>query len=280
MPFKAKLAPLLPAVGHRGNTSMNQAELLQRLSQIPTSHDWVHKLHHGTPQEQQAARHWFVERYRTAIQRYLLGIAKDTTTGDELFQDFMVRVFEGKLSGFDAQQGKFRHYLKRSLSNLATDCWRKRQPLPLPEEGWQPADPRLSEIAALEEEFDRNLGAEIVRRAMAQLQSEEERQTPKRFLSTVLRCYLDHADLNSDALAAQLTAAVGKAVDGGWVRKRLHFARQQLADLIVDAVWQMLPPPATLEALEEELADLGLLEHCKVRLEEGGAARQGRRSAK
>jgi hypothetical protein len=69
-------------------------------------------------------------------------------------------------------------------------------------------------------------------------------------------------------------------MDGGCVRKLFHYARQQLADLIIDAVWQMLPPSATLEALQEELADLRLLEHCKVRLEEGGAAGQGRPSAK
>jgi hypothetical protein len=39
------------------------------------------------------------------------------------------------------------------------------------------------------------------------------------------------------------------------------------ADLIVDAVWQLLPAPATLEALQKELADLGLLPFCKERLE-------------
>jgi hypothetical protein len=37
--------------------------------------------------------------------------------------------------------------------------------------------------------------------------------------------------------------------------------------LIVEAVWQMLPPPPTLEGLQEELASLGFLEHCKARLE-------------
>jgi RNA polymerase sigma-70 factor (ECF subfamily) len=247
---------------------MNQAELLSRLSQIPTAQEWVNQLHHGSPQQRQSARQWFVERYQTAIRRYLLGITRDDTTAEELFQDFMVRVFEGRLGGFDAQQGKFRHYLKRSLSNLALDYWRRRKDLPLPEEGWQPADPRPSEIAELDAEFDRNLGAEIVRRALDQMGREEGRQVPRRFLATVLRCHLDHPDLGSEALAGQLAAAVGKPVDGGWVRKRLHYARQQLADLIVDAVWQLLPPPATLEALQEELADLGLLPYCKERLEQ------------
>jgi RNA polymerase sigma factor (sigma-70 family) len=254
---------------------MDQVEFLHRLSQIPTLHDWVHRLHRGTPHEQQAARQWFVERYRSAIQRYLQGSVKDPTTADELFQDFMVRVFEGKLSGFDVQHGKFRHYLRRSLSNLATDHWRKRQPLPLPEEGWQPADPRPSDIAALEQEFDRNLGAEIVRRALAQMQREEEQEVPKRFLYTVLRCHLDHPDWNSQAIAESLTVVVGRSVDGGWIRKRLHYARPRLADLIIDAVCEMLPPSATLEELQEELADLGLLVHCQVRLEETRRSGEG-----
>jgi hypothetical protein len=47
-----------------------------------------------------------------------------------------------------------------------------------------------------------------------------------------------------------------------WVRKRLHLARQKLRELLREEVRRTLREP-TDAAVEEELADAGLLAYCR-----------------
>src|SRR5262249_47568732 len=84
-------------------------------------------------------------------------------------------------------------------------------------------------------------------------------------LYTVLRFRTDHCDLNSQQMAEQLSQRLGRPLSAEWVRKWLHRARQVFAELLVDDGARSLPDPSP-EALEEELRELGLLDHCRTAL--------------
>jgi hypothetical protein len=73
-------------------------------------------------------------------------------------------------------------------------------------------------------------------------------------------------------MAEQLSARLGKPVSAAWVRKTLERARHKYADLLLHEVAQTLDNP-TLEALEEELVDVGLLTYCRPALGRYGHSR-------
>jgi RNA polymerase sigma-70 factor (ECF subfamily) len=67
-------------------------------------------------------------------------------------------------------------------------------------------------------------------------------------------------------MAEQLSAVLGKPQTAAGVRQALHRARDKFAELLLYEVRQSLENP-TKDRLEQELADLGLLEYCKPALE-------------
>jgi len=83
---------------------------------------------------------------------------------------------------------------------------------------------------------------------------------------TVLRFRADHPDLRSAEMAERLSAQTGKPFTAAGVRKTLERARDKFADMLLDEIAQALDAP-THERLEEELIELGLLEHCRPALE-------------
>src|SRR5205085_48803 len=85
-------------------------------------------------------------------------------------------------------------------------------------------------------------------------------------LYTVLRFRTDHPEMPSPQMAEELSKELGRAVTAGWVRKRLHLAREKLADLLLQEV-MLTVDVNSLEELAEELLDLGLLNYCRGALE-------------
>jgi RNA polymerase sigma-70 factor (ECF subfamily) len=75
----------------------------------------------------------------------------------------------------------------------------------------------------------------------------------------VLKLHLDNESLTSDELARKLPTRPNSSDPAGWVRKQLARARKRLKQLIRQGVQHSLDQP-TEEALQEELAELGLLE--------------------
>jgi RNA polymerase sigma-70 factor (ECF subfamily) len=67
-------------------------------------------------------------------------------------------------------------------------------------------------------------------------------------------------------MAERLTAQLGRPFTAAGVRQTLHRAREKFGDLLLDDVIHSLGHP-TGEELEEELAELGLLDHCQPALE-------------
>jgi RNA polymerase sigma-70 factor (ECF subfamily) len=68
-----------------------------------------------------------VEQYSGAVYRYLLAILRDQNAADEVFQEFALRLVQGCFHRAAPERGRFRDYLKVSVSRLVTDYYRRRK---------------------------------------------------------------------------------------------------------------------------------------------------------
>jgi len=105
---------------------MKSRELGQRLSLIPTQWSLVYLAHNGTAESASKARRQLLERYGCAISRYLHKLLPDPHAADEVFQQFALRLVQGKLSGANPQHGRFRNFVKGTLFHIVAD-YHKRQ---------------------------------------------------------------------------------------------------------------------------------------------------------
>jgi RNA polymerase sigma-70 factor (ECF subfamily) len=237
-----------------------------RLSHISTLWTLVARAHQDPDSQVQAAQKALLERYGGAVRRYLLGALRDPDAAEDLFQEFAYRFLHGDLKGADSGRGRFRDYVKGVLFHLIADFHRqqKRRPLPLPPEG--PASPE-AEAAALAEadrSFVENWRAELLARAWSGLAAVEQATGQPGY--TVLRFRADHPQMHSPEMAEQLSTILGKPQTAVAVRQALHRARDKFADLLLYEVRQSLENP-TKDRLEQELADLGLLDYCRPALD-------------
>jgi RNA polymerase sigma-70 factor (ECF subfamily) len=246
---------------------MQQQELHQRLSLIPTLWSLVDLAHHGPTEAANSAREQLLERYRGAVCRYLRKLLHDPDAADEVFQEFALQLVHGDLRGANPQRGRFRNFVKGTLFHLVAD-YRKQQrkwPGPLPADG--------AALAAHEEDADsdrlfvESWCDELLARAWAGLaQLEAATGQP---LHAVLRFRADHPELHSPQLAAELTTQLGRPLTAAGVRQILHRAREKFATLLVDEVLHSLANPSA-DQVAEELGELGLLDYCRPALERRG----------
>lgn len=237
---------------------MSQEEVKERLSQLTT--DWgVIKKAHGGGDAARAAQELLILRYGPAIRRYLRRVAGSAEAAEELFQEFGVALVEGKLHKADPDRGRFRDYVKGVLRHLVSryQSRSRKGPQMVGEEAAlgavpapEPADDRLDEA------WRENLLA----RAWAALGE------TNRLAHDVLRFRANNPDLSAQELAERLTAQLGRALTAEAVRQTIHRARKQFALLLVGEVGQSLTEP-TVEAVSDELSELGLLEYCRPALE-------------
>jgi hypothetical protein len=86
----------------------------------------------------------------------------------------------------------------------------------------------------------------------------------------VLRFRLDHPELHSPDLAAQLGAQLGKPLTAASVRVLIHRAREMFAERLFDLVLNSVDGDAlagdSLAAAEQELIELNLLDYCRSAL--------------
>lgn len=230
------------------------------LSSISTLWTVVCQAHAGPPEAVPAAQRELLQRYGRAVHRYLLGALREAEAADELGQEFALRFLRGEFRGASPERGRFRDYVKGVLWHLIADHHRRRGRSPaLPADTLEPADP-TADPAALDRQFRVTWREELMARAWDALAALEER-TGRPF-HTVLRLRADQPGLRSADMAGQLSAGLGKPVGADWVRQTLHRAREKFVELLVHEVVQTLHRP-NVELLEQELAELGLLEHCR-----------------
>jgi RNA polymerase sigma-70 factor (ECF subfamily) len=242
---------------------MDTESLNQRLSQFQTLWTLVRRAHQGAGAG--AAQRQLLDRYGGAIRRYLLGALRDQDAADELFQEFVCRLLGGGMSGADPERGRFRNFVKGVLFHLVADYHkrRQRQPQSLPPEHSEPAvgPPTMSD---LDRDFLTSWRDELLARSWAGLSAIEKESGQPYY--TVLRFRAEHSDLPSAQMAERLGVKLGRKVTAAGVRQTLHRAREKFADLVIDEVVHSLENP-TVEQLEEELIDLGLLIYCQPALQ-------------
>ena len=237
-----------------------------RLSQISTQWTLVFQLHKGEPGEVSAAQEALILRYAGAVHRYLLAALRDPELAADLDQEFALRFLRGDFHRADPASGRFRDFVKRSLRNLMINHLKsaKRRPL---SGGGLPDEPAVS-VETIETNFDVQFSEswrkELMSRAWSALLDLQTR-TGQPYHS-VLRCRVDHPELRSADLAVELSRQLGRELTANNVRQALLRARDKFVAYLLEEVSASLRHPS-LDDIENELIDLGLLEYCRPSLD-------------
>lgn len=242
----------------------------ERLEEISTAWGAVFLAHYGTGDLAKQARSELLERYGAAVRRYLLGAVRNAEAAEELFQEFALRLVRGDFRRADPDRGRFRDFLKAALYHLVVDHQRRqgRQAVPLPAD-CAPMAPAETPVFPADEEFTAIWRGILLARAWEALERlESETGQP---LYSVLRLRTLHLEWQAQQMADELGKQREQSVTAGWVRKRLHFAREKFTHLLLAEVAQTLAQP-TAEEVDQELIQLGLLEYCKPSLGRRGTA--------
>jgi RNA polymerase sigma-70 factor (ECF subfamily) len=250
-------------------------ELASRLSRIDTIWTLLRDAHAGSESAERPAQLALIQRYQNAVYRYLLGAVRNPDVADDLFQEFAVRCLKGAFGRADPQRGRFRDYLKTTLIHLVSDYRQRqaRQMRPL-DTGLEPAG-----FAETPDEADLQFLAgwrdTVLEHAWTALSAAEQQGGPPYY--SVLKFRAEHPEAASADMACRLSEQLHPPqpfTDTG-IRKTLQRARAQFADLVVSEVEQSLSQP-TLDELEQELIDLGLLDYCRSAIaRRRGTAGQG-----
>jgi RNA polymerase sigma-70 factor (ECF subfamily) len=216
------------------------------------------------------AQEELLQRYGGAVRRYLLAALKEEDAADEVFQEFALRFVRGDFCRADKERGRFRSFLKTVVYHLICDYQngkrKKREDLELNPEILDPGQLQAPPPET-EQDFARSWREEVFERAWKSLQQREARTGTPYFTSLRLRSELPK--LRSPELAAEVSKRLSKPTSAASLRQTIHRARTYFAEDLVDQVSQSLVD-ANPEAIQEELADLGLLEYCRTSLEQGG----------
>jgi RNA polymerase sigma-70 factor (ECF subfamily) len=220
----------------------------------------VCRANHGPADDLSAARRQLLERYGGAVKRYLRQLLHDADEADEIFQEFALGLVHGKLRGADPQRGRFRNFVKGTLFHLVGEHRKKLQRWPGPLRAEDATLMPERDLGEAERHFTESWRDDLLARTWAAL-SAFQAAVRKPFYD-VLRFRADHPKLRSPQLAEQLSAQLGRPVTAVGVRQTLHRAREKFAALLLEEVSHSLENP-NAEDVEQELADLGLLEYCQ-----------------
>jgi RNA polymerase sigma-70 factor (ECF subfamily) len=221
----------------------------------------------GTPEEANRAASVLICRYAGAVHRYLLKALGDADAAEELDQEFAVRFLRGDFRHGDPARGRFRDYLKRAVQNLMKDYYRRKRPVASLDSGL--AEPAVEDegLDRLDRQFLASWRDDLLDRAWGALE-DRERTTGQPY-HMILRLRVDHPKLTSEDCAERLSQALGRPYTAGAFRQALQRARREYADYLLDEVGASLDHP-TRQAIEEELAELHLLEYCRPYLKRRG----------
>jgi RNA polymerase sigma factor (sigma-70 family) len=237
---------------------VNEENLDLRLSRISTMWTMHVEAHRDGLAAAQAE---LLRRYRGPAFRYLLACVHDGDTAEDLAQEFALRFLRGDFGKADPQRGRFRDYLRTSLSRLATDHYRQQAKFGVELEA-DPTDRRPPESA--DRDYDEQWRDELLNRAWSAMAKE----TPTEYAALKLR--VDAPDMNSVEMAEILGGQLGRAISSEAVRKAVQRGRQRFAETLLDEVAATLDDPDG-DALEAELSDLGLIRYFRAALERRSA---------
>ncbi len=218
----------------------------------------------GGPEEADAeelAR--FFERYQRPVLSYLRHCVGDENSAADLFQEFALRFVRGDFAGSRPRSGSFRQYLKTALVNLVRDHYSKLAKLPRPGISQPQEIPDENQHA---ESIDRALRDELLGRAWEGLERQQTEGGPPNY--AILRERVERPDLTAAELGVRFAEiGIREATDEVHTRKLVQRAREAFAGQLLDATRQMLGA-SPWNQVEEELAQLGLLQYCERVLKE------------
>jgi DNA-directed RNA polymerase specialized sigma24 family protein len=239
-------------------------ETASRLSEIVTNWPDVFDAGKGGMGARNAQER-LILRYAPAIRRYLLILVGDREGAEELFQEFSALLVAGKFRAAVPERGKFRNYVKTILVHLARRRRRQKchQPLTLDGEQLQAlvGHPEVDESDAT---FNKLWCDNLLGQAFRRLE-ETERVTGTLY-HTALELKIRHPEKRSAELAEQLAEKSQRPMTASAYRRLIMHARVLLSENIVRQVEDSLDRPG-LDAVEEELIDLRLMNVCRKVIE-------------
>ncbi len=195
--------------------------LPRRLSQIKTNWLRLFAMSEAPTDTAEEISRQLLIHYSDAVYQYLLGAVRDVHVADDLAQEFAVRFLRGDFLTANPRRGRFRDFVKRSLSNLVSDHYRllKRE-----RDSLRRIVPRQPTEAQLDGEFDESWKRELLKRSWSQLQDfENSSGTP---YCIVLKLKAEHPDLSTDQLIDRLAEQTGTdRITTGSFRQTPHRAR-------------------------------------------------------
>jgi RNA polymerase sigma-70 factor (ECF subfamily) len=237
------------------------------LSRIQTAWSMVRRAH-GDHTAVHEAQQSLLDRYGGAVRRYALAALRNEDAADEVFQEFALKFVRGDFGKVDPERGRFRAFVKTVVYRLIVDYQRRqkkqRQEGQMHSNVAEPAADERDEPLGDDAAFQASWRDELLARCWQRLAAEESNSGKP--YHTMLMYRVEHPELRSPELAAGLSDRLGKPINAGAVRVLLHRARDAFAEILLDEVVQSLPNES-LEAAEDELIELDLLEYCRPALD-------------
>lgn len=230
----------------------------KHLSQINTNWTQLGLVHDATVDSTvvEEARRELLHRYAASVYQYVRACVRDDATADDLAQEFAVRFLDGRYDTANRDRGRFRDFLKRCLSNLVTDHFRR---VNSEKKHLNNIQAEKSDVMAVKE-FDSHWQRDMLTQAWKAFEVDQTADSPA---YVVLR---HRAEFPEESAAEIANFVAGRLPDhapvtDAWVRQTLHRARKSFAQLLRNEVSATLIDP-TPEAVNEELGALGLLKYC------------------
>lgn len=241
-------------------------EELDRLSQIETLWSVVRSAHQSDEEAAREAQRKLLQQYGNAIQRYLNAKLRDPAAADDVYQDFAVKFVRGDFHKASPEIGRFRTFLRTVLFRQIADHYRGRKRhggLPLDVEAVEPTGESGQDQR--DEQFAEVWRDEMLKNAWDRLY-DLETSSGKPWYS-VLQLRVKNPEMRSADLARAVGEQLDKPITSANVRVLLHRAREKFSVLLIETISNSLNSTSA-DDIENELADLKLLEYCQAALEQ------------
>jgi RNA polymerase sigma-70 factor (ECF subfamily) len=237
----------------------------QHLSRLVTSWTMLEQAHEGGEQASAAQRE-LLQRYYWPVYRYLFGALRDPDAANDVFQEFSLRFLRGDFRRADPEKGRFRDFLKTTLYHLIVDFQRRKSRSKVQALDMERHEPAVTDerFAEADREFAESCRQDLLERTWKAF--EEAQRKADRPYFAVLRCRADNPGMSYDEMAEHLSRQFNRPLNTEATRQLVHRAREKFADTLLDQVTLALEVP-TIEQVEQEILDLGLLPYCQAALE-------------
>lgn len=238
----------------------------EQLSQIETLWSVVRQAHQDGVSDARVAQRQLLEQYGNAIRRYLSTKLRDPAAADDVYQDFAIKFVRGEFHKATPEKGRFRTFIRTVLFRQVADYYRSRK-----RRGSVQLDPNLIEPVAecdqiaSDEEFAEVWRDEMLKKAWDALHDYQQ-ESGKPWYS-VLQLRVKNPEMRSAQLAAAVADQLEKPISSANVRVLLHRAREKFSVLLIETISDSLNS-TSIDEIEEELAELQLLEYCHAALEQ------------